>query len=249
MGIGAEFSWPEGKRAALSLTFDDARHTQITNGLPILDAYGVKATFYVMLGAVKARLEAWKDADANGHEIGNHSLTHPCSGNFRFSRHNPLEEYTLERMEAELAGASQGIHDLLGVTPRTFAYPCGQTYVGRGEEHRSYVPLVAQQFEAGRGFQGESANDPTYCDPAHLLAVSSDTLTWEQLQPWIDSTLEQGHWLILVSHEVGEPSQRQTMPAETLEQVCRYAGEHPDDLWVDTVANINAYITRHRNPI
>ena len=26
-----DFRWPEGKRAAISLTFDDARHSQIAN--------------------------------------------------------------------------------------------------------------------------------------------------------------------------------------------------------------------------
>ena len=37
--------WLEGKTAALSLTFDDARLSQVDQGLPLLDAYGVKATF------------------------------------------------------------------------------------------------------------------------------------------------------------------------------------------------------------
>ena len=40
--------WPEGKKTALSLTFDDARLSQVDQGLPLLDAYGVKATFYVL---------------------------------------------------------------------------------------------------------------------------------------------------------------------------------------------------------
>ena len=35
-----DFSWPEGKHAAISLTFDDARISQVDNGLPILDEYG-----------------------------------------------------------------------------------------------------------------------------------------------------------------------------------------------------------------
>ena len=36
--------WPSGKRAALSLTFDDARWSQMANGFPLLEACGVKAT-------------------------------------------------------------------------------------------------------------------------------------------------------------------------------------------------------------
>src|SRR5688572_3056494 len=71
--------WPDGKRVAVSLSFDDGRLSQIDKGTALLDKYNVKATFYVMPSSVKERLEGWKKAAANGHEIGNHSLTHPCS--------------------------------------------------------------------------------------------------------------------------------------------------------------------------
>ena len=38
----SDFQWPEGKKMALSLTFDDARLTQIDKGIPLLDKYNVK---------------------------------------------------------------------------------------------------------------------------------------------------------------------------------------------------------------
>jgi len=65
-----DFRWPEGKHAAISLTFDDARHSQVTQGLPILDEYGTKATFYVSIRNMEGQLDAWKRAAINGHEIG-----------------------------------------------------------------------------------------------------------------------------------------------------------------------------------
>ena len=81
------FAWPEGRRAAVSLSFDDARVTQTDRGLPILDEAGLRATFYVSTELVDRRLEPWREALARGHEIGNHTFTHPCSGNFAWSRH------------------------------------------------------------------------------------------------------------------------------------------------------------------
>jgi hypothetical protein len=36
------------------------------------------------------------------HELGNHTVTHPCSRNFPFSRENVLEDYTLERLDGDL---------------------------------------------------------------------------------------------------------------------------------------------------
>ncbi len=89
------FEWPEGKKVALSLTFDDARLSQIDNGIPIFDKYGVKATFYVSPAAVPERLDGWKQAIESGHEIGNHSMTHPCTGNFPWAREKALETMTL----------------------------------------------------------------------------------------------------------------------------------------------------------
>ena len=73
----SDFQWPEGKKMALSLSFDDARLSQVDNGIPLLDKYGIKATFYVSLGDMIKRLEGWKKAVKSGHEIGNHSLHHP----------------------------------------------------------------------------------------------------------------------------------------------------------------------------
>ena len=138
-----KFEWPEGRKAALSITFDDTRASQLDTGLPILDAHGVKATFYVSLKAASQRRDDWRRLPETGHELGNHTLNHPCSVNFGFSRTNVLESYTLERMEEDLTGANTAIEEQFGVRPATFAYPCGQKYVGRGEGVRSYVPLVA----------------------------------------------------------------------------------------------------------
>ena len=108
---GNGFTWPEGKTMAVSLTFDDARLSQPDKGIPILDNYGVKATFYISPGSMLNRLEAWKAAVKNGHEIGNHSILHPCSGNFLWSRSRALEDYTMERMKTELDSASRDRSD------------------------------------------------------------------------------------------------------------------------------------------
>ena len=70
--------WPDGNTMAISLTWDDARDSQVLVGTPILDKYEVKATFYVVPSSVERELEGWKSAVLNGHEIGNHSLLHPC---------------------------------------------------------------------------------------------------------------------------------------------------------------------------
>src|SRR5205823_14432449 len=112
--------------------------------------------------------------------------THPCTANYSFSRLNALEDYTLEMMATQLDGANAEIQDLLGVKPRTFAYPCGQKFVGRGLDVRSYVPLVAERFLVGRGYLDESANDPHVCDLAQAMGTSFDDMEFEQMRNQVE---------------------------------------------------------------
>ena len=241
-------TWPDGKCAAVSLTFDDARVSQIDRGLGILDAFGVKATFYVSPGNVESRLDGWREAAGAGHEIGNHTLNHPCSGNFAFARDTALEDYTLERMEAELTGANDAIGRLLGVAPRTFAYPCGQKFVGRGENVQSYVPLVARHFLVGRGAFGESANDPVFCDLAQVASMAADGKTFPQLRALLDRAADEGRWLVLFGHEIGQADRdrHQTVAAAALDRLCEYLKRPDSRLWVETVAAVGEHIRRAR---
>jgi peptidoglycan/xylan/chitin deacetylase (PgdA/CDA1 family) len=242
------FRWPEGKRAAISLTFDDARYSQVSRGLPILDEYGTNATFYVSIRPMEARLEAWKAAVANGHEIGNHSLVHPCSGNFPFSRDKALEDYTLDQMRSELRQASETIEHLLGIRPVSFAYPCGQKYVGRGRNLKSYVPLVAEEFLTGRGWMNEWANDPAFCDLASLMGVELDGKSFEQVKQVMDRVLKDGGWLVFAGHEIGDGG-RQTTLESTLRALCEYAQDPANGIWLDTVESVSRYILEQRSPV
>lgn len=241
-----DFRWPEGKRAAISLTFDDARSSQTENCIPVLDKYSVKATFYVTPKNVIPQLADWRRAVANGHEIGNHTVLHPCSGNFRFARHKALEEYTLEKMAEQLDDANIQIENLLGVTPVTYAYTCGQTFVGRGPDTKSYVPLVAERFIVGRGYRSETANDPTFCDLAQAAAFHVDGMDGEEAKKLIDRAAKHNRWIIFAGHEVKPgPGQGHTS-TEMLEAICRYAAEPKNKLWIDTVAKIGSCIHKQR---
>jgi peptidoglycan-N-acetylglucosamine deacetylase len=241
----AEFSWPDGIKMALSLTFDDARLSQADAGLPLFDKYDVKATFYVSPNAMIQRLDVWKDAVSYGHEIGNHSLYHPCSGNFPWARNRALEDYTIDGMKAELDSAGRFINHFLGVYPVSFAYPCGQTFVGRGINTKSYIPVVATLFETGRGWLDEAPNDPAYCDFARLHGMELDGKSFGEILTRIEAAREQGFWLILAGHEIGDEG-RQTSFLDTIEEICRYAKDPANGIWIDNVKNIASYIREQR---
>jgi peptidoglycan/xylan/chitin deacetylase (PgdA/CDA1 family) len=250
VAAASAFSWPEGRRGAVSVTFDDARESQVDVGIPLLDSLGVKGTFYVLPDGARKRLEGWRAAAARGHEVGNHSSSHPCTGNFAFSRRNALEDYTLRRIEEDVEKASLFVAREMGKRPTSFAYPCGQTFVGRGAEVRSYVPVVARAFRTGRLYLGEDANDPEFCDPAQLLAVGFDGLSFEDARPLLEKAAAEGRWLILAGHEIGDGKAPQTTRSDTLAAVCRYAKDPANGLWIDTVDAVAAHVrtARGRGP-
>jgi peptidoglycan/xylan/chitin deacetylase (PgdA/CDA1 family) len=239
------FHWPNGKRVAVSMSFDDARPSQVDRGLDVLNPTGVKVTFFVVPENVKKRLEGWKRAVASGHEIGNHSLTHPCSGNFPFSLNNALESFTLKQMAQNIDGANAEIQQLLGVRMVTFAYPCGQKFVGRGRHVKSYVPLVARRFLVGRGFFDEYFNDPTFCDLAQASGTVSDDLDYPHMVNVVSQAAAQGAWVIFAGHDIGEKG-FQTTDATALAALCKYMQDPANAVWVDTVENIGRYVQQQQ---
>lgn len=239
------FQWPEGKQVAISLTFDDGRTSQVDGGTALLDRHGAKATFYVVPSAVERRLDGWKKAVAAGHEIGSHSLNHPCTGNFTWSRNKALEDYTLDKMRAELDESNLRINRLLGVRAESFAYPCGQKSVGRGREARSYIPVVADLYLTGRGWLDETPNDPGFCDLSQLTGVEMDGKEFDQILPLIQKARENGSWLVLAGHDIGKDGP-QTTRISMLEKLLPYANDPANKIWLAPVGTVAKYLQSKR---
>lgn len=239
------FAWPEGKQMALSLSWDDARPSQVNIGTAILNKYGIKATFYVLPTPVYDELSGWKKAVKDGHEIGNHTYNHPCSGNFLWARKNALEEYSLSKMELELEASNEKLFQMLGVRPSQFAYPCGQTFVQRGSQTQSYVPLISEKFESGRTWLDEAANDPAYCDLAQITGVEMDGKSFKELLTLIEAARVNGLWLVLAGHEIDKGG-NQTTKVKSLEKLLKYLSNE-ESIWVAPVGEIAGYIEGNRD--
>lgn len=69
--------WPEGKKAAFYLSFDDACPSQITNVFPRLEKYRIPATFYVcpQWPLFKEHERDWTTTNRYV-TLGNHTYTH-----------------------------------------------------------------------------------------------------------------------------------------------------------------------------
>ena len=106
-------------RRSLALTFDDGPSEATPEILAILRKYNVPATFF-MCGSNVRRLPGIAcDVRDAGHEIGNHSDTHP---HFHFKSSVFIKN--------EFARAQSTIEDVLGVTPTLLRAPFGVRWFG-----------------------------------------------------------------------------------------------------------------------
>src|SRR5690349_12486987 len=125
-----------GYKAAVVLTYDDALNVHLDNVIPSLDSAGFKGTFYLTVSseAFTKRMEEWKAASIKGHELGNHTMYHPCVGGTAdrswVKPEYDLNNYSIKRIEDEIRMTNVMLQSVDGKTERTFAYPCADTKAG-----------------------------------------------------------------------------------------------------------------------
>ena len=240
--------WPGKCQGAVSLTFDDGLASQLALAVPLLNRFDLRGTFYLNPGDdFEQTLAPWREVAAFGHELGNHTVSHPCSCNFAFvveSGRRSLEEMTLGEMESEIEEASRRIQILAPQqTDISFAYPCYQTFVGRGLTQQSYVPLVARHCIAGRG-RGETANDPLRCDLAHVWSWPCERMSGAELVGLAEQAASQGRWGILTFHGVHEG--HLPIGERDLAELCAFLARERDRIWTAPVATVARRIVQWR---
>ncbi|MFI5213840.1 MAG: polysaccharide deacetylase family protein [Gemmatimonadales bacterium] len=99
--------------ATLALTFDDGPDDRWTDLiLDTLNALGVKATFFVVGQNVEKYPDAVRRMVAEGHEVGNHTFTHPN-----------MAEVGKRRVRLELNATERAIEAVTGRSSRLFRAP------------------------------------------------------------------------------------------------------------------------------
>ena len=112
-------------RRALALTFDDGPGESTPDILEILEEHHVPATFFQCGANVDRLPEIAREVAARGHEIGNHSYSHP----YLFLR-------SPGTIENELRRAQETIEAATGLLPKWFRAPYGARWFGLGRAQR-----------------------------------------------------------------------------------------------------------------
>ncbi|MGM9950301.1 MAG: polysaccharide deacetylase family protein [Lysinibacillus sp.] len=101
----------------VALTFDDGPHPRVTKQiLECLERYKAKATFFMLGNRVQYYPEVAAEVKAYGHEIGNHTWSHPV-----------LPKLTETQLMSEFTTTEQAILDATGQKSTVFRPPYGAT--------------------------------------------------------------------------------------------------------------------------
>lgn len=237
-------AWPDEYQCAVSLTYDDGNDTHLNIAAPGMEERGFRGTFYLSCGREgwKQRLERFMPLYEAGHEIGNHTVGHTCSRNFRDEPGaRGLETMRLEQIEEDVLEAERRLNRFFPREERSFAYPCYMTHVGAGLTRHSYVPVIAKHFIAGRSM-GEYgfANSPHNCDLACLASQPIEHMRGEQIVGIMDHNLARGRWLILTMHHIGG-ARLGTAPTE-FARMLDWLDRNRERVWVGTVAEVAGHL-------
>ncbi len=246
------FRWPSSFRAAVSLTYDDGLPTHTTLVGPTLEQHGLRATFYLpTLSGLRDHPDRWRQVAAAGHELGNHTVFHPC-------RRIPLESYewvdpaydlaayTPDRLRAELDVANFVLSLVDGKTTRTFGNTCCHTTIGRGVQEQPIAAILDESFVAARGALTQQPAVPANgLDLLDVGCIHADGRSLQELQAMVADAQAQRGWAVLMLHGVGPETHRLHVEQDVHEQFIAWLAQQPT-VWTAPFIEIATYVQQHR---
>lgn len=236
--------WPGDKKAAISLTFDDAMNTHLDRVRPILKKHQLVGTFFATTGKPewKNRKPEWQALAAEGNEIGNHTVNHPCLLEI-IEPHS--QDYTPEMMEAEIRDAAAEITATTNShRGLTFAYPCGNMSFGRPADQAKneglYLTFVSRYAFGARGAVGSGGTEDP--DEMDVLTVSDLGITEAKdsaaLIAMAEPAVTAKNWGIFCFHGVG--GEYLSITSEALDGLAGYLQQHPE-IWTASFGDVLRY--------
>jgi peptidoglycan/xylan/chitin deacetylase (PgdA/CDA1 family) len=215
--------------AALSLTFDDSRAVHLDVAVPELNKRHLRATFFLIVSKT-TRLDDWRRVQLQGHEIGNHSVSHEHAADLNEAG----EELQVE--DAKKFLDSNFKSDIIA-----FAYPYTEVSPG-------LLYWVKRYDFAARGGRGDGSQvyiqsnvQPDWYElPSQPSYTKYDAATY---QSWIDKDMSLNAWTTLQIHGIGDPSTGfEPIPSNTFVEFLDYLkATESKGLWVAPFGEVAAY--------
>lgn len=230
-----------GFQAAVSYTFDDSQPSQIDH-YPQLKAQRVRATYYINASAnTYPGFDAtWKDAIAQGSEIGNHT-THHCRVVELADNDPGTCRDGLGSAGAEFDDTTAYIRSKLGQADVwTAAYPFGDMDYRAAATSRFLLARGVWPGMVAPGIAGDAFNLPIIGFAGEPTQPGGDPLA--SFNTAVDNALAQRRWMVYLFHTL-LPTTQNWFAGEDIGVVTgnmAYAKSF-GTVWIDSVVNIGAY--------
>ena len=243
MPTQAQFVWPDGAKAAVVFTYDDGLDGHLDVAVPQLDEFGLKGTFYCTGNSPSLynRMDEWRAIVQNGHELGNHTLFHPCDGNLNswVKPEYDLNKYSVEQMLAELQTANTLLKAIDGKTERTFAYTCAN-YIAGGEDFTDEIQDLFIGARGGSKIPETMKGYDVYNTPSTMV----DSPSAEELIAIVEAAKKKGTIAVLMFHSVG--GGYLNVGAKEHRALLQYIKNHQDEFYTGTFLEVMKYINQNQ---
>jgi len=181
----------------ITITFDDGWESTYSEGLPLLEKYGIASTHYILgdnFGNPEylslAQAHALQDA---GHEIAAHTMTHP-----------DLTKLSHDKLDWELSESDRLLTKEFG-NIQDFATPLGASNDSVVAQTKFYYRSLRNTASDPAVLNGDDINTRDKFNPYNINAYTVRSTTKpEDIQRLIDYTIQTKGWLVLTYHDVGD---------------------------------------------
>lgn len=232
----------KGKRCAVVLTYDDALNVHLDNAIPLLDSLGLKGTFYLTASSKPAmnRIQDWRKAATNGHELGNHTLFHPCDatreGMSWVRPEYDLSKYSMNRIVSEVQTCNAFLEAIDGKKERTFAFTCGHKKVAEGK----FIQSLQNDFVGARAVrhQMHTLKDVNVMD-FDCYGINGET--GKQMIDLVKKASETGSLLVFLFHGVGG-EHGLNVSLEAHRELLKYLKQNESEIWIAPMVDVAKFV-------
>jgi peptidoglycan/xylan/chitin deacetylase (PgdA/CDA1 family) len=218
--------WTGERQAAIALTYDDSLASQLDVAIPQLDAAGLKGTFFLMGRQVGGRVPDWRRASGRGHELGNHTVNHPCArGTYEMPAQYTSEAYTVDLLMTEIRVMNGFLEAMDGKPAHSFATPCGQNLAG-GQDY--LAPLQQAKLAT-------FVRDARTMPPSVLYTSFTDKSGADMIR-WVEEVRRARAAGVVVFHGVG--GDYLSVTADAHRELVAYLKARQSEIWTATFSDV-----------
>jgi peptidoglycan/xylan/chitin deacetylase (PgdA/CDA1 family) len=227
-------TWQDNKKAAYTLSFDDARSSHFQIAGPLLKQYGIVGSFNLDTKSI-SNWSFWQKLYDDGNEIASHTWSH--------ARCTELSEedlrYEIQSAKSDIEQHIKGISQI-----QSFVYPYGayNAFVSKIvlEQHRSARTAKMGSNESVLSDEEFGTIKAVWINqPYDMFALNS----------LIQETIRAGKWIVFIFHSVSEQEEiaENVIPLSLFKQHLDFLSNLRTSLWIATQGQVVDYIKARQN--